>query len=387
MRARILLFVGAIVLAGAASADPPAMPPPDPIFASGDFAAAEQHYAATLAQTPNDAAALAGLARIRLYQERRDEARKLANQALAVDPANPLAKRVMAGATLRDAAFAPDVYKIDMPKGGTRIAFETTDPLPVVKVRIAGRDVYFLIDTGGPDLVLDTAFAAELGLQTSAAGQGTFAGGQQAAVMRAVLPEVQFGAATVRAIPIAVLATRVMSPKPDLRIDGVVGTGFLMHFLSTLDYVHGALILRPRSDSAAFERSAKGAVPMWLVGDHFLFARGRIGTAPEGLFNIDTGLEGAGLQATRATLDAAGITPDPSKVQSGRGGGGMVRFITFKASASLGSLTEPDVDGVYTPDGDQFGLFPFTVAGTLSHGFFRAHSLTFDFVAMKIVVQ
>ena len=49
--------------------------------------------------------------------------------------------------------------------------------------------------------------------------------------------------------------------------------------------------------------------------------------------------------------------------------------------------TVDDLDGVYTPDGDQFSLFEFSVAGTISHQFFREKTLTLDFDAMKLVVR
>ncbi len=372
-----------LVLAAPAAAE-------DAAFASGDFAQAETHYAAALQKNEGDAAASAGLARIRLYQERLADARRLATQALAADPENALAKKVIAGVDGREASLAPGVYSIAMPQQGATIPFVATDPLPVLKVEIGGRSVYFLIDTGAPDLAIDKDFAAELGLKSADAGQGTFAGGQHAAVLKSQLPEIAIGEVRVRGVPVVLMPVRGFALKPGIRLDGIVGTGFLRHFLATLDYPHGALILRPRSDSAAFEADAarKGAtvVPMWLTGDHFLFARARIGAGFEGLFNIDTGLAGAGMQATKATLDAAHIVLDESRAQTGQGGGGMVRSIPFRADASLGSLTVRGVDGIYTPDGDQFGIFPFQVGGTLSHGFFRQHALTFDFSAMRLVV-
>jgi hypothetical protein len=184
-----------------------------------------------------------------------------------------------------------------------------------------------------------------------------------------------------------VLPTRAMSH--DRIIDGIIGTGFLMHFLATLNYAEGELTLRPRNASAAFEASVTDsqAVPMWLVGDHFLFARGHIGDGPEALYNIDSGVEAAGLQATRGTLEAAHVAIDEAAVQTGIGSGGAVRFIPFKASASIGAVTVQDLDGVYTPDGDPYGLFEFAVAGTISHQFFREKTLTFDFDGMKMVVR
>lgn len=368
---------------GAANADPAS-----DAFAAGDFVAAEQAYQTTLAASADDVAALTGLARLKLYDERRSEARELAQHAQRLDPGNVEAKRALRGADVRDAAFAPEVWRITMPdSGAVDVPFVVTDPLPVVKVTINGVDHLFLIDTGAPDIVLDSDFANELGLKPGGAQTGTFAGGAQAAFEHVVLPAMDVGGVHIEQVPASVLPTRAMSH--DRVIDGIIGTGFLMHFLPTLNYAEGLLTLRPRSASADFEASVTDgqAVPMWLVGDHFLFVRGHVGDGPEALYNIDTGLEAAGIQAKRATLDDAHVAIDETAVQTGLGGGGTVRFIPFKASATIGAVTVDNLDGVYTPDGDQYGLFQFAVAGTISHQFFREKTLTFDFDAMKMVIR
>jgi hypothetical protein len=127
---------------------------------------------------------------------------------------------------------------------------------------------------------------------------------------------------------------------------------------------------------------------MWLVPDHFVFGRAQVNKTFDGLFSIDTGGAGIGMMLTKATLAATHITPDQSKASSGFGGGGDVRVLPFTAaSVSLGSFTRYNVEGLYTPAGDPYGRFPFTVAGALSHEFFRKAALTFDFRAMKLVVS
>lgn len=48
----------------------------------------------------------------------------------------------------------------------TRIAFEMTDPLPVLKVGVQqSEDVLFFIDAGGSELIVDSEFADELGVE------------------------------------------------------------------------------------------------------------------------------------------------------------------------------------------------------------------------------
>jgi hypothetical protein len=54
---------------------------------------------------------------------------------------------------------------------------------------------------------------------------------------------------------------------------------------------------------------------------------------------------------------------------------------------TLGTRRVDGVTGLFTPDGDPYGIFPFPVRGTVSHGYFRTCALTFDFDAMKLVMQ
>jgi predicted aspartyl protease len=254
----------------------------------------------------------------------------------------------------------------------------------VVHVTIGGRDATFLIDTGGPDIMLRRPLAEALGLPLSEGGVGVFAGGRQAQVQRTVVPELEIGGMRIRNVPAGVNAADGLQ-LPGVQIDGVIGSGLLMHFLSTIDYCDGKLVLAPRS-AAAQRAAGANSVPFWLVGDHFMFARGKMNQA-EGLFMIDTGLAGGGLTATKATLDAAGVTVDESKALTGQGGGGPVQFVPFRAAATLGNLTRSDVPGVYMMGGNPLAGFPFTSSGAISHAFFRESRLTFDFDAMQLMTE
>ena len=120
-------------------------------------------------------------------------------------------------------------------------------------------------------------------------------------------------------------------------VDGAIGTSFLDHFLSTIDYRRKLLVLRPASDSAAFEADAAhrnaDLRTMWLVGDHFIFATAHVNDAPEALFNIDTGGGGIG---------AAG---DPFVCAStGRGAGRLpaIHRPSRTASATTRHMRAPD---------------------------------------------
>lgn len=390
---KLLLLVSCSVpLMGQAQPGPPPATSPrlsgDEPFSQGRFAEAVTVYEQAAAAAPDSGPALARVARMRLYEGHEDEAVQLARKALSLAPGDPVATATLAVATARQRNFGADFYQIEAPAGATAIPFAITDPLPVVRVTIGGREAQFLIDTGGPDIVLRKSFAEALGLPLTDGGIGTFAGGRQAQVQRTVVPELEIGGVRIRNVPAGVNAATLQFP--GVQIDGVIGTGLLMHFLSTIDYCSGRLVLAPRSAGAEFQArtAAAGAnsVPFWLVGDHFMFARGKLNQA-EGLFMIDTGLAGGGLVATKATLDAAGIAVDESKTLTGQGGGGAVQIVPFRAAATLGTLTRSDLRGAYSPGGNPLAGFPFTSSGMISHEFFRQSRLTFDFDAMKLVTE
>jgi hypothetical protein len=390
-RSNLLLMTGAValVLLSPAASQPAPASAADALSAAGDFAGAARAYQAALAASPNDPAALAGLGRVRLYENRIDDATALAQQALVQAPANPVAQATLRVAQQRREAFGEARYRISGLSSEAVVPFVATDPLPVVQVTIGGRQAYFLIDTGAPDIMVAPDLAKEMGLQTQSAGEGVFAGGVRANVERTIVPELQIGAIRIADAPAGIM--RQTLPMPGRKIEGIIGTGLLMHFLPTLDYCQGRLVLRPRSASAAVEpmaaRTGANIVPIWLAGDHFILARARLLHGRERLFLIDTGLAGGGLSADKAVLEEAGVVIDPAAAQTGIGGGGPVTVIPFRAGATLGALTVEDVPGFYSPGGNPLSIFPFEMGGLLSHGFFRQTRLTFDFDAMRLITE
>jgi len=357
----------------------------DAAFKSGDFAAAQSAYAAAMKADPHDLDAALGLTRLALYANDINDAEVWLGIADAIAPEDP---RVAADRATIDERTNGSIDDVAPHRGPATVPFLQTDPLPIVAVRVNGHDAHFLIDTGSPNITLDAGYAQSIGLATGSAGQGTFAGGKHAATMRATVDRLELGDWTIANVPATVVslggATMGM-----MHVDGVLGTGLFAHFLTTLDYRSGRLILQDRDASASFERaaSARGAtiVPMWLVGDHFVFVQGRADDGPVGLFNVDTGGT-FGVQLTKDALNAAHITPDASRPHGGMGPGGSVTVLPFTTSVTVGGYTANDLSGIYFVQGDQYGIFPFTVTGTVSHQFFHDTVLTFDFVTMHLVI-
>ena len=234
-------------------------------------------------QNPKDYSAILQLGRIALLSNRLDDAQKWLEEAIALQPGDADAKVMLAEAFYRRDDFQKaaaslngvevstnkliisqyptlNVAKLESFKGQTpyevhgdgqttRLKFLKTDPLPLVSVRVNGGDeVTFFIDTGGSEVALDTDFAKELGVPQFGAVQGTFSGGEHA--------EVQQGADRIthrRRLDHQEPARCNACPSPTLRRPWreahrrIIGTTLLYHFLATLDYPHGELVLRRKT--------------------------------------------------------------------------------------------------------------------------------------------
>ena len=177
-------------------------------------------------------------------------------------------------------------------------------------------------------------------------------------------------------------------------MDGIIGTVLLYHFLVTMDYPRGELVLR-RNTKDSRERFLAGAktdssieVPFWMAGDHFMVAWGRVEKNQPVLLFVDTGLAGGGVTLAQSVLDEAGIQLSQDKVGEGIGGGGKVKVTPFIVKElSLGDAKEQDVRGLFTGPFPLENSMGFRIGGIISHGFFRSYALTFDFTDMRLYLS
>lgn len=400
----------------------------DRLFQAGKFAEAGKRYSRIAAQDPRNYPAILQLARIALLSNRLDDAQIWLEQAVLLRPGEADAKVMLAEAFYRRDDFqraaaalngvdvssnklvisqypSLNVAKLESFKGQmpydvhgtgttTRLKFVRTDPLPVVSVRVNGGDeVTFLIDTGGSEVVLDTAFARELHVPQFGAVQGTFSGGQHAEVRQGRIESLALGDWTVKNLPVAMLPLRQLSKDLGVkRIDGILGTTLFYHFIATMDYPHGALILR-RKTAKGLEQfmSLSGkrvAVPFWIASDHFMVGWGQVETLPPALLFVDTGLEGAGVKLAESVIKQAGIKLEESKASEGAGGGGTLKIVPYTVRrVSFGGIQEDNVPGLYDGPFPWEHVFGFYLAGMVGHDFFRPYAITFDFKDMRIFLQ
>lgn len=288
-------------------------------------------------------------------------------------------------------------YEVTWGSDWTPIKFEVTDPLPVVKARInRSEEAYFLIDTGAPGVMLDSAFAASVGARRFGSLEGTFAGGKRAPVALGTVDSMAIGNAHIQRIPVHIQDLGPISGAifPGRRLAGILGTGFLHHFLATLDYPKGQLVLRKSTmwwaKHAEPQWIADGQimVPFVMAGDHYMVARGGLNGVDSLLYFVDTGLAGGGFSAPRSTLDRAGVKLLEDQAGEGMGGGGKVKIVPFVAEKlRLGGAEADSIRGLFS---DVFPLensLGFHIDGLISHGFLKKYAVSFDFQTMQMFLK
>jgi hypothetical protein len=119
------------------------------------------------------------------------------------------------------------------------------------------------------------------------------------------IDSITVGGWVVKNAPVQMLALRQLSQAFGVdQLDGYIGTIFLSHFLSTIDFRNGELVLKRKTTGA----KVKGVeVPFWVAGDHFIVGWGKVDTLPPALLFVDTGVAGAGAKLAPSVLHQAGI--------------------------------------------------------------------------------
>ena len=392
----------------------------DSLFKAGKFVKAEKYYVKILNEDPKNHRAVTRLGNIALLVNRLDDAQKWLTEANKLKPEEPALKSMLAEVFYRRDEFqqaAPllrvigreamakklesfkDVspYQIEGKAEVTNLKFVITDPLPVVRVRINNSElVNFFIDTGGSEVIIDTEFAREISAVQFGSERGTFAGGKKAGYQHGRVDSLTLGDFTIKNLPIHIMDVRRFSQPVfgGRRVEGIIGTVLLYHFLATLDYPDGQLILRSKTEQnlKQIEQEAKEQksiiIPFWMAGDHYMVAWGGVNNSQPMLFFVDTGLAGGGFTCPESTLRKAGIKLQENQASEGIGGGGKVKVIPFVVDElTFGDAREHNIKGLYTRNSALVNAFGFHIGGLISHGFFRHYALTFDFAGMRYFLK
>jgi Aspartyl protease len=164
--------------------------------------------------------------------------------------------------------------------------------LPAVEATLDGRALNVHIDTGGAFVVMGTQRAEALGIALVAKGRAHH-GVTRTDSFAGTARELTLGAATLTNVPVEAM--------PTLR-DGqdvvLIGTNILQQFLATINYPGQRLLLSPRRDprqaaehlALLDDQPQVARMPFFLWADHYMFARGGLGTRQDLNLFIDSGL-------------------------------------------------------------------------------------------------
>ncbi len=401
----------------AAKADEDKIQKADALFMDGHFAKAEEIYQEVLKEDPGNFQAALSLGKICLFKNDLKESEAWLKKAIKLNKEDQAALGLLAENYYRRDDFKKaaeffeafgqkpkadklkrlaekPAYELASGASRTAIPFIKTDPLPLVKMRINGsEEAVFLIDTGGWELILESGFAEKVGAEKLGEQTATYAGGRQAKTYQGIVDKVEIGDFVVRNVPVHINdSPKGMSRIFGQDISGVIGTVFLYHFIFTLDYPGGNLILErlTEENSAKLKQVAQAEgfiqIPFWMAGDHFMVAWGTINEKPT-LFFVDTGMAGGGFTCTERMLKEAGIQL-PEREGTGIGGGGQVSVKVIQADLTLGAARENNVRGFYgaLPPGSET-RHGFRLGGLISHGFFRSYKVIFDFESMTLYLK
>ena len=383
------------------------------LFHNGQFDEAGQLFKKLLENDPDSYDAVIGMSRIFVLCNKLDKAETFIKKAIKLKPGEKEPQMLMGEILYRqDRYFEAAQYfeaagqkakaeKMRAFKGKTPfliekgpnisiVPFIRTDPLPTIEITVNGQKGIFLIDTGALDLHINPNFAEKCGIKPLGETQiGTFAGGRQAALNSGVANSVQLGDFSILNVPV----TLPEKGQGLFGVDGIIGTAALYHFKFTLDYPGGKLILQrypaDASSKSLAESDLEGyiQIPFWMVGDHFIIARGTANGAGPYLFIVDTGMAGAGFSCQKYLIDEAKIEVSKQGFQ-GMGGGGPITIYPFMVNLSLGDAHNDNVRGFFgAMPFDSENRFGFRTGGIISHGFFRPFSVTFDFQNMNMYLK
>jgi hypothetical protein len=222
---------------------------------------------------------------------------------------------------------------------------------------------------------------------------GMYGGGKQAATGHGKIDKLTIGDFTIENVPVHILDTSKFSAAArGLEVHGIIGTVLFYHFISTIDYPAGELILQRKSSDALKrieDTDGQIVVPFWMSGDHFMVSWGRVNDSEPQLFFVDTGLAGGGFIPSESAFKESGIKLADGQGFEGIGGGGKVTVVPFEVEKlSLGDAVERNITGIYGPFPPKLETSEgFRIAGIISHDFFRSYSVTFDFEGMRLFLR
>jgi len=303
----------------------------------GRLADAHKLFTRVLANAPSDPAASAGLGKLALFADDLPRAESLLTRALDVDGARSdlYLTRLRRGAYASAATLAPEVNDegrvplleslAETPPGaptGTpgEAWFERIWPAPLVRVKLGGTQVWMLVDTGTPGLLLDPVALRQYGVRALPGQRLADWDGSRIAVRNAIAPRLEMAGVTWTNIPAGVVSLRRLSLQVNpqsMPVVGVIGLSLLRAHDVTFDFHERRLRLAPLGSTP---KGAGMRVPFELWGEDGITVWGSLGGGRRMAMLLSTGLPEGGVGAPDVVFEELGLKPGGiSKLVKGAG--------------------------------------------------------------------
>lgn len=372
-------------------------------YVQGNYVAAEKMFTAVLQKDPRHLKSKIGL--LYVYYQTNNYA-KTKTLSLTADELAPHEAEKAIWTLMRSFGDRKP-YQVTWKADKAVIPFVSMNNLPLVSLKVNGRRINALIDTGADLFTIDEKLAKSLGIKPVSSITGVYAGGKTAKTDLGRLNTLEMGDVVLRSVPVNISAfpgwTAEDEKTGEIRqVDAIVSTGLFQQFLATMDYPDRQLVLYPRNGAGrtklADDLVSSGQVtevPFVLDAAHFMIARGAINGKPDMTFFLDSGLDHpeSAILLQKGALDYAGISLKNARTEyigngeGGLGGGGFNVSNFILGSVALGGLQQTNVAGVY-------GILPpnlyhtesgMLLDGIISHQFLRHYKWAIDFDRMKMV--
>ncbi len=263
------------------------------------------------------------------------------------------------------------------------------DPLPVIKIRVNGKEVFAFLDTGGPGFSTNIEFAKKESYKIISSQKGNYSFRKNAPVENLQIDSLSIGEFIIRNIP----GYALQDIRPQIgkfTCEVCIGTGIFNQFLSTIDYPNQRLILTKRNIQKAKNEHLRllgetlEKIPFFMVLDHYLIAKGSLNEWKNLTFFVDSGLAALGQPAQNdPVMQAAFMMPydaikefdmiEPSKE--------IVFPYYYKIGLlGLGSLIQHNLYGFLRSKEEQrFSFGGVMIDGLISHAFLKNYAWTIDF--------
>jgi len=178
---------------------------------------------------------------------------------------------------------------------------------PMLEVEIDGEKVVAMLDTGAADVIVDTKLAAKLKLPI----RSRTPIGEKAEIGHTQIGGLKIGDISIANVPVDVFPSETLAQMSGSRqaASAVIGVRVLEQFQVTYDLPAKKLSLvhtGPKCKPALAANRRGAGSPIWLHETHFVYTLGSMNGA-EGLFLINTGMQGVDLTATSRSYALAGI--------------------------------------------------------------------------------